>query len=182
MQVSASTKELKDGRAIELRSPTPEDAESRLIFLRSIFHDFSDNLNHPPDYFDAVLPDSQAKSLKEIIASENVFITLAILDARIIGDLTFRGEKGRCNHCGELGMSVLKEFQGNGVGQALLDHCFDEAKRLGFSNLLLKVRTFNLPAIRLYEKMGFERIGLIKAAARLPSGYVDEFLYQRLIF
>jgi ribosomal protein S18 acetylase RimI-like enzyme len=149
--------------------------------LKAIFHEYSNNLNHPPDRFDSVLPESLAKVMDDALASQEQFIIVAELDNVIVGDLSFRGEMGWSKHCGEFGMAVRKEFHGMGIGRAILEHCFEEAKRLGFTNLKLRVRTFNAPAIALYERMGFEKIGLIKSAAKIPSGFVDEFMYQKLM-
>lgn len=181
MQVIPVKKNLKNGSVIELRSPTPDDAVNRLNFLRAVFHESSENLNHPPDRFDAVLPETQAKAIEDALVSQEQFIIVALLNGRIIGDLSFRGEHGSSKHSGELGMAVLKEFHGTGVGHSLLEHCLNESKRFEFINLKLRVRTFNTSAIRLYERMGFEKVGLIKSAAKLPRGFVDEFLYQKLV-
>ncbi len=57
---------------------------------------------------------------------------------------------------------------------------FAEAERVGVWNLSLRVRTFNTPAIALYEHAGFFRVGTMQAAALIEGLPEDEHIYQRL--
>jgi ribosomal-protein-alanine N-acetyltransferase len=49
--------------------------------------------------------------------------------------------------------------QGQGVGRLLLDALLQHARTLGAESVLLEVRVDNEPALRLYERAGFERFG-----------------------
>lgn len=49
--------------------------------------------------------------------------------------------------------------QGQGVGRLLLDELVSRARTLGAVRVLLEVRVDNEPALRLYERAGFERLG-----------------------
>jgi ribosomal-protein-alanine N-acetyltransferase len=51
------------------------------------------------------------------------------------------------------------DAQGRGVGRMLLDALLDHARELGAGDVLLEVRVDNEPALRLYERAGFERFG-----------------------
>jgi len=48
--------------------------------------------------------------------------------------------------------------RGRGLGDALLRACEEHAARLGASALLLEVEAGNAPAVRLYERHGFEQL------------------------
>ncbi len=48
--------------------------------------------------------------------------------------------------------------RGRGLGDALLRACEEHAERLGATALLLEVEAGNAPAVRLYERHGFERL------------------------
>lgn len=50
--------------------------------------------------------------------------------------------------------------QGTGVGRALLDALVARARELGAPSVLLEVRVDNEPALRLYEAVGFEKLGM----------------------
>lgn len=59
-------------------------------------------------------------------------------------------------------IGVGKAHQRQGIAAALLQALIDEAKRQGASRMLLEVRVDNDPALALYHRFGFERIGLRK--------------------
>jgi ribosomal protein S18 acetylase RimI-like enzyme len=61
-------------------------------------------------------------------------------------------------------IGVLPAFQRQGVATALLDAC--EAQ-LGVASIRLSVRDGNSPAIHLYERFGYQRVG------RWPAYYQD---------
>lgn len=68
------------------------------------------------------------------------------------------------------GIAVRDSAQGKGVGTAFLREIFTELLKNGYAGLLLRTATDNIPAQRLYEKCGFERLGVH------PSG---EYLYLK---
>lgn len=51
------------------------------------------------------------------------------------------------------------EAQGRGVGRLLLDALLGQAREVRAGDVLLEVRVDNEPALRLYERAGFERFG-----------------------
>jgi GNAT superfamily N-acetyltransferase len=52
-----------------------------------------------------------------------------------------------------------QKFLGQGVGQSLMDACFDLAREKGFDTMWLGVWEFNPRAQRFYEKNGFHQVG-----------------------
>ena len=68
------------------------------------------------------------------------------------------------------GIAVRDSAQGKGVGTAFMKEIFADIFSLGYAGLLLRTATDNLPAQHLYEKCGFERLGVH------PSG---EYLYLK---
>nr|WP_292381544.1 GNAT family N-acetyltransferase [Methanosarcina sp. UBA289] len=52
---------------------------------------------------------------------------------------------------------IDKNYRRKNYGEKLLKESIKEMKLNGISSILLYVNTKNLPAIRLYEKMGFKR-------------------------
>jgi RimJ/RimL family protein N-acetyltransferase len=62
-----------------------------------------------------------------------------------------------------------------------MDRCLEEAEKIGVWNIRFNVRTFNAAAIALYERLGFERVGLLKSVACIDGKYVDEYIYQRVV-
>jgi ribosomal protein S18 acetylase RimI-like enzyme len=60
----------------------------------------------------------------------------------------------------ELSIGVAPDSRGRGVGTALLRRLVEETRAAGHRALSLSVETDN-PAVRLYERFGFERVGYV---------------------
>ncbi|UGQ14576.1 ribosomal protein S18-alanine N-acetyltransferase [Yinghuangia sp. ASG 101] len=57
-------------------------------------------------------------------------------------------------------IGVRRDQWGGGLGAALLTDLLDEARRRGCRHVLLEVRVDNTRAQRLYERFGFEPLGV----------------------
>jgi ribosomal protein S18 acetylase RimI-like enzyme len=79
-------------------------------------------------------------------------------------------------HCGTLGIGLLPEFRGKGVGSKLMQQTIEAGFEFGLTRIELTVRENNANAIGLYKKMGFEIEGLHKNAVRVDGQY--ENLYS----
>lgn len=87
----------------------------------------------------------------------------------------------RRQHAAEIGMAVMDEWQGKGVGTALMQAAVDLAdKWLNLSRLELQVYTDNEPAVRLYKKFGFVIEGTLRCFAFRDGQYVDAYTMGRL--
>ena len=76
-------------------------------------------------------------------------------------------------HCGSLGMGVLAEYRGQGIGQQLLQSCIQKAWIKGITRIELEARADNLAAIALYEKCGFKHEALKRNAMRFDGAYFN---------
>ncbi len=52
-------------------------------------------------------------------------------------------------------VATLSEVRGRGIARKVLSALFEEALSQGITSLTLEVREHNVPAIRLYESLGF---------------------------
>ncbi len=116
-------------------------------------------------------------------AADNLIGLCACIDGRVVGSLGLfvGGHSARRRHAGELGMAVHDDWQGLGVGSALLGAAIELADRwLALRRLELTVYTDNAPAIRLYEKYGFVVEGTFRHYAFRDGAYVDAHAMARL--
>ena len=58
-----------------------------------------------------------------------------------------------------LNVCVAGAFRRRGLGRTLMLHLLDEAEILGVETVFLEVRESNPVAMRLYESLGFNRVG-----------------------
>jgi putative acetyltransferase len=102
-------------------------------------------------------------------------------DGRIIGSAGLHPYPGRRSHAAALGMAVRDDYQGKGVGTALLRALIDTADNwLGLRRIELTVYTDNDRAIRLYHRFGFETEGTHKGYALKAGVYADALVMARL--
>ena len=59
-------------------------------------------------------------------------------------------------------IGVAKEYQKRGIASNLLKTMIENAKSIGAKRMLLEVKVNNNPALKLYEKFGFTKMGLRK--------------------
>ena len=83
-------------------------------------------------------------------------------------------------HCGALGMWVVPEKRSQGLGRQLLLTTLAAAREFGLMRVELGVYDDNLPAIRLYESLGFQREG-IKRNAALIDGFYKNLIMMAII-
>ncbi len=116
-------------------------------------------------------------------APDGFYSLVACVDDEVIGQLglhTFPNRPRR-RHVGQLGMMVHDDWQGKGVGTALMQAAIDLAdKWLNLSRLELDVYTDNGPAIKLYTKFGFTIEGTSVNYAFRDGQFVDVYLMARL--
>jgi putative acetyltransferase len=107
---------------------------------------------------------------------------VAEIEGRVVGQLGLHVEQHpRRRHVASLGMAVHDDFQGRGVGSALLAACLDLADRwLDLRRVELEVYADNASAIHPYEKFGFVREGLLRDYAFRDGGYTDAYAMARL--
>ena len=111
------------------------------------------------------------------LISKNGPAYYAIDDERVVGWCdVFPEDNPRQNHRGSLGMGLLPEFRGQGLGTQLLKSTLSHAKAFGLEKVELNVYTSNLAAIKLYKKIGFTQEGLIKKYRKLDGVYYDSIM------
>lgn len=121
------------------------------------------------------------KRLAEV--PEGYYNLVAVFEDRVIGMLSVQTfpQRARRRHVGAIGISVHADWQGKGVGSALMRAGLDLADNwLNLSRLELEVYTDNEAAIKLYERFGFEKEGTLRQHAFRNGQYVDSYVMARV--
>jgi len=145
-------------------------------FLFKSFHQALDSVAREQIYIEMI----EAKSLEEVSTFQQKLITnnwpvyYAVENGRVVGwaDIT-PSSNPRMSHRGFLGMGLIKEFRGKGIGTELLTKTLAHAKTIGLEKIELSVYTDNSAAIKLYKKCGFKEIGVVKHYRKLKGRYFD---------
>ncbi|RIX49609.1 MAG: GNAT family N-acetyltransferase [Rhodocyclales bacterium GT-UBC] len=83
-------------------------------------------------------------------------------------------------HVGTLGMGVLPQMRGQGIGHRLIERALDKALKKGIYRVELNVRSDNTAAISLYQQFGFQIEGQQRAAYRVGEKHFDGLTMARL--
>lgn len=122
----------------------------------------------------------EAPPLDKVIAHQqgliekNFPIYYAVSSNQVVGwcDVT-PFSNPRFSHRGVLGMGLLPDFRGKGLGSRLLEAVVEHSRRSSLEKLELQVWATNNPAIALYKKYGFGEEGLSKKFRKLEGEYFD---------
>ncbi|MFR3499745.1 MAG: GNAT family N-acetyltransferase, partial [Paraclostridium bifermentans] len=87
-----------------------------------------------------------------------------IIENEIVGIASITSvQKERMKHNGTLGISLRKKYWGIGLGSEIMVYLIDWAKSNKITKKInLLVREDNIRGVKLYEKFGFEKEGLLK--------------------
>jgi ribosomal-protein-alanine N-acetyltransferase len=77
-----------------------------------------------------------------------------------------------------LNLSVARTFQRSGLGWRTLEWVAEVARGHGARSMLLEVRPSNPSAIRLYERYGFQRIGVRRGYYPAAAGREDAIVMR----
>ena len=68
-----------------------------------------------------------------------------------------------------MNLAVNKDVRRQGIGEAIIRAAIKDARDRGGERATLEVRESNMPAIRLYEKLGFKVIAIRRNYYEAPS-------------
>jgi len=131
------------------------------------------NLNHLNELQEILISDFDDfwsfSTLKEELENENSSYIIGKIHNEIIG---FAGLKIIFDQADIMNIVIKKTYRNQGIGTLLLENLILLAKDLNISTLFLEVNEQNKPAIHLYEKLGFEKLGVRKKYYNNNNGII----------
>lgn len=182
MYIQPKLVKLKNGQSIILRSPDMFDAEQLLQHMRLTSAE-TDFMSRYPEEI-TVSVESQSRFLQMIENDPDNFMLAAYIDGRMVGNagITRVRDNLKYRHRANFGISLQEEVCGLGLGTIMLQEILNIVKKSAFEQLELTVFADNVRAIRLYEKVGFIKVGVLPRAYRLKDGsYHDEVQMMYMI-
>jgi RimJ/RimL family protein N-acetyltransferase len=161
-----------------IRPVRPEDAEGTIRLVSIIAQEGAYFLVEPQELRSVEV---QRKLIEE--HDPNVVgWFVAEVDGQIVGQIDAR-RKGlaRVRHTAELGIGLLPDWRGQGIGERLMRRIEEWAREVGVEKLQLGVFASNTRAKRLYEKLGYEQEGYFKGQVKIGDRYEDEVLMAKWV-
>ena len=115
-------------------------------------------------------------SLRAELEKNNARFFVAITKNEVSGYI------GANNVLGEVyidNIAVFYNYRGFGIGETLLRHLISVAEEEDCTLITLEVRESNTPARKLYEKVGFENVGIRKNFYEQPKE--DAVIYTKYL-
>ena len=110
------------------------------------------------------------------IVADRKFEVVAILEGRVVGFGGLYALGDRLSHTGWIMVGVRHDAQRRGIGSILLRVLLATAERVAkLTKVQLTVFVDNAPAIRLYQRLGFEIEGVHRQFARRDDGFVSAY-------
>jgi len=137
-----------NNNSIYIRALNINDVKELYIMLNDL-DEKSKNFFHPHPF--------NIKSIEEIVNSEEDHYFVMFYNKKLIG-YTFLRLFGF--DVPSFGIVIRRGFTGRGYGTYLTKWMMNKAKEIGYKKVILKTYKENLPAKKIYEKIGFLIVGI----------------------
>ena len=158
---------------IEIRRQEPEDA----VALHDVY-------SQPRVIWGTTMLPHPSLHLWKKAADEPKGMTRLVIcaDTRVVGNIALvASQSPRRPHSAEIAMAVHDDWQGQGLGYALLSEALQLAdKWMDLRRVELEVYVDNERGVKLYERCGFVIEGTFKKYAYRDGQYVDVYAMARL--
>ena len=161
------------GNTIEFRYPSQDEFAPLYKFACDLsIEDTFIELSGPPPS-----KDEERKWYGDMltsVAGGTAIYVHAYVNNVFIGNGRVMKGKFRHSHVGHLGISLIPEYRDEGIGSELMKVLIQEARTSGLVLLELSCYENNPRALHVYEKLGFQRIGVLPNGVAWKGGYVGE--------
>jgi RimJ/RimL family protein N-acetyltransferase len=101
----------------------------------------------------------------------------ALVDGHLAGDCFAKPGFGRNRGNVNLGIAIVKDWQGKGIGRVLLEVIIERSEQKWHpNNIYLHVVSANTRARKLYESLGFRIVASLPQWFKYERRYLDEFI------
>jgi len=164
------------GDEITLRPAEPGDAEGIIKALKSfapersyvLMEQFGKGVDQEKDY------------ISKLSSSNNLLLIGVAVDNKIIGILealqSDGGQRPETAHVLKIGLHLLEDFRGSGIGSRMLQYTEEWAREHEFREMETRVFTTNKRSLNLFRKAGFLNECTKMKRIRMGNEFVDEVI------
>jgi L-amino acid N-acyltransferase YncA len=97
------------------------------------------------------------------------------------GSLNVFNPRPAYRHVADFSVYVERAWRGKGVGHRLLERLIELAREIGYHKMVLATFPTNTGGVRLYERLGFSRVGIYREQGMLDGQWVDTLIMEQLL-
>lgn len=167
---------LKNGEELIIESAKVEDASELTELYNSVIMETKYLSRGQRDGF--FNSEDTLEDIKDYLDSDKVAMLIARYKGKIVGECHLDAclFKKRMNHRCDIGISVLKDYWGLGIGGKMMYYLIEIANNAGFEQIELNVAENNKRAIEMYKSFGFIEMGKILNAFKYSDGSYDNYI------
>lgn len=166
-----------------IREVTVDDAARLVAYLTGLAYEPDVPVLWTPERAKKLTVEQEREVVQHYTEQSNSLFVLAEVGDQMIALGNVSGGTRTVNrHNAELGISVHKDWRGQGVGTAMMQSMMDWARQNPIlTRLELEVFAHNARAIYVYEKLGFKREGVRQRAYLKDNTYIDTLMMALLL-
>jgi len=109
-------------------------------------------------------------------------VIVAEADTAVVGwgSLNVFNARPAYRHVADFSVYVERAWRGKGVGHRLLERLIETAREIGYHKMVLSTFPTNAGGVRLYERLGFSRVGVYREQGMLDGAWVDTLIMEKL--
>jgi RimJ/RimL family protein N-acetyltransferase len=176
--IETSRHVLRSGHPVVIRGAALPDAERLLAVSREVMAERVFMISEPDEHKFTV--EDERKRITDYADDPARLRVVAEVNGEVVGHLHFKvGDRRRVAHIGELAMTIVKPWRGQGIGKRLLAALLEWARASETVELVwLQVNSNNPAAIALYEQAGFRTFGRQPRGLRYGHGEYADVIYM----
>ena len=175
---------LEDARKGIIRTAEESDTGKVLRQIISVLEEAEYTITTYPEDGEDFTVEKEREWVKKHIEGDGKLLIVAEIKGIIVGSADLHnGERRRIQHVATVGITVLKEFRGLGVGKALMESLIEWASGHPIIEKIgLGVFSNNAGAINMYNKLGFVEEGRKAKEIKIgPGNYADSILMCKFV-
>lgn len=165
---------LKNNQVLYIRELNSKDAEEVLKYTNNVGRE-SDFLTFGSEGIPFTI-DQEKIFLRNTQETKRNYMLGGFIKDRLVSVVNISSsQKDRLSHKADIGISVLKEFWNIGVGSRMMEFIISLCRKDDFRKIDLLVNEENKRAIKLYEKYGFIKEGLLSRDIQIDGVFYSSY-------
>jgi phosphinothricin acetyltransferase len=110
-------------------------------------------------------------------------VIVATADGHVVGwgSLNPFSPRRAYQYVADFSVYVERDWRGRGVGRRMLERLIDLAREHGYHKMVLSTFPTNTLGVALYERLGFQRVGIYREMGLLDGRWVDTLIMERIL-